>query len=86
MFVIYTGMKGQSANCWSLEISAVCTFHALLKQNLYGKGKSSEVLVVYRNILDIRPPGFLQGGVRNVSCNKPLMIMDLLFQPEKETL
>lgn len=43
----------------SLEISVVCTLHALLKQNLYGKGKSSEVLAVHRNILDIRPSGFL---------------------------
>lgn len=53
------GMKDQSVSAEaSLEVSVVCNFHALLKQNLYGKGKSSEALVVYRHILDIRPSGF----------------------------
>lgn len=67
MSVIYIGMKDQSVSVEaSLEVSAVCTFHALLNQNLYGKGRSSEVLVVYRHILDIMPSGFSTG--RSQEC------------------
>lgn len=67
MSVIYIGMKDQSVTVEaSLKVSVVCTFHALLKQNLYGKGRSSEALVVYRHILDIRPSGFFTG--RSQEC------------------
>jgi len=65
--VIYIGMKDQSVSFEaSLEVPLVWTFHALLKQNLYGKRKSSEALVVYRHILDIRPSGFFTG--RSQEC------------------
>lgn len=67
MSVTYIGMKDQSLSVEaSLEVSVVCTFHGLLKQNLHGKGKSSEAVVVYRHVLHIRPSGFFTG--RNQKC------------------
>lgn len=55
-------------------------------QNMYSKGMSSEALVVYRHIFDIRPSGFFTDRSRNVPpvSNKTLMIMKLLFQKKKK--